>query len=82
MKKGLLALAAGTLVVAGCASSGAPSSSPDGPKAVTPVTSHDFGNVPVTDDMSKAVKKEFVIKNEGTSDLKLSNLQVKLLEGC
>ncbi len=82
MKKLMLALAGAALVLAGCGSSGAPGGAPEGPKAVTPTTSHDFGDVPVTEDMSKAVKTEFVIKNEGSGDLKLSNLQVKLLQGC
>lgn len=76
MKRGLLALVAGTLLLTGCsAASGTP-------KAVTPVDSHDFGNVPVTDDMKAARLKRFEIRNEGTSNLKLTGLQVRLLEGC
>lgn len=32
--------------------------------------------------MKDARTQEFVIKNEGTGSLKLSQLRVKLLEGC
>ncbi|MFZ5827532.1 MAG: hypothetical protein ACOY94_24785 [Bacillota bacterium] len=67
----LLALA---LLVAGC--------SKGTPKAVTPVTSHDFGDVPVVTDMRDAKIKEFMIINDGTADLKLRDVQVKVLEGC
>lgn len=72
----LTALAAALL--AGC------SAAPAGgaPKAVAPETSHDFGNVPVVTDMRLARTKQFTIKNEGTGDLRLSNLRVKVLEGC
>lgn len=70
----ILALAA-LLALAGCAGGGTP-------KAVTPVTTHDFGDVPVSSDPKDLRTKEFVIQNTGTADLKLSNLQVKLLEGC
>lgn len=52
------------------------------PKAVVPQTRHDFGDVPVVADMSKVRVKEFVIKNEGSGNLKLSDIQVKTLEGC
>lgn len=62
------------LVAAGC-SKGAP-------KAVTPETSHDFGDLPVVTDMKDGKVKEFVIMNDGDGDLKLKDVQVKLLEGC
>lgn len=75
MRRGLLGLVAGALLLAGCSAAGVP-------KAVTPVASHDFGDVPVTNDMKAARLKQFEIKNEGTANLKLSNLQVRLLEGC
>lgn len=64
------------LGLAGCAGGGG------APKAATPVTTHDFGDVPVSSDPKETRTKEFVIQNAGTADLKLSNLQVKLLEGC
>jgi hypothetical protein len=66
----LLALA----VLAGC--------SKGTPKVVTNETEHDFGDVPTTSDMSQAELKEFVIANDGTGDLRLSNIQVQTLEGC
>lgn len=73
MLMALLLLAA--VVVAGCGGGA--------PKAATPVTKHDFGDVPMTTDHEKDTRtKEFVIKNEGTGDLKLSDVQVKLLKGC
>lgn len=68
----LLALVA--FVAAGCSSAT--------PRAVVPQNSHDFGNVPVVDDMRQARLKEFVIRNDGDADLKLSGIQVKTLEGC
>ncbi len=80
MKRRLTGLAVLVLItltlvlVAGCG--GAP------PKAVTPETWFDFGDVPVVTDMAGTRYKEFAIKNEGTGDLKLSDVQVKLLEGC
>lgn len=52
------------------------------PKAVTPETRHDFGDVPVVTDMRDGKLKEFVIMNDGTADLRLTDVQVKLLEGC
>lgn len=71
----ILALTA-MLALAGCAGGGGV------PKAATPVTTHDFGDVPVSSDPKDTRTKEFVIQNTGAADLKLSNLQVKLLEGC
>ena len=71
---GLVALLA--VVLAGCAGVGGT------PKAVSPETKVDFGDVPVTNNMNEAKSKEFVIRNEGTGNLKLSDLQVKLLQGC
>lgn len=70
----LLLLAGGLLLLAGCAKGE--------PKAVMPESKYDFGNVPIVTDMSQAKTKEFFIKNEGKGDLKLSNVQVKLLQGC
>lgn len=52
------------------------------PKAATPETEYDFGDVPVTADMSQAELKEFVIKNEGTANLQLGQVQIKTIEGC
>lgn len=74
MKRAVLLLVVALALLAGC-SKGAP-------KAVTNETEHDFGDVPVTDDMSQAELKEFVIANDGTADLRLSNVQVQTLEGC
>lgn len=71
---GAVLLAALALLAAGC--------SKGSPKAVTPETSHDFGDVPVVSDMQDARVKEFVIMNDGTADLRLRDVQVKLLEGC
>lgn len=62
------------VVLTGCA--GAAGSTP---KAVTPVTEHNFGDIPTTADVKT---QEFTIKNEGTGDLKISGVQVKLIEGC
>lgn len=59
----------------GCSSGGTP-------KAVVPEDQVDFGDVPVATDMNSAKVKRFTIKNEGAGPLKLSNLQVKVLEGC
>lgn len=76
MHRYLLALlAAAAVLVGGCGAGGTP-------KAVTPETRHDFGDVPVTADMNKAQFKRFVIKNEGAGDLKLGTPQVRLLDGC
>jgi hypothetical protein len=69
-------LLAGVLLLAGCSAAG------KAPKAVVPEDSIDFGDLPVVSDMNQAKTKTFVIKNEGTGDLKLSDLQVKTLEGC
>jgi PBP1b-binding outer membrane lipoprotein LpoB len=66
----------GALLLAGCSAAG------QAPKVVTPETAVDFGNVPVISDMNLAKKQTFVIKNEGQGTLKLSDLQVKTLEGC
>lgn len=75
MKRSLaIILAVLALLAAGC--------SKGTPKAVVPETSHDFGNVPVITDMRDAQLKEFIIRNDGTGDLKLAKAQVKLLEGC
>jgi hypothetical protein len=52
------------------------------PEAVVPETEHDFGDVPVATDRSQARVKEFAIRNEGTADLKLRDIQIKTLEGC
>lgn len=71
----ILALTA-LLALAGCAGGGG------SPKVVTPVITHDFGDVPVSSDRQDIRTKEFLIQNTGTADLKLSNVQVKLLEGC
>jgi len=76
MKRILALLLVLTAVLAvGCSGGGSP-------KATTPETKFDFGNVVMTNDHNDAKKHEFFIKNEGTADLKLSDLQVKLLEGC
>lgn len=72
MKRLLLALAAAALLLAGCAAGGPP-------KAVAPELKYDFGDVPVTAEMKT---HEFVIKNEGQGDLKITGAQVKLLQGC
>ncbi len=69
-------MAGAILAVAGC------SGGSGSPKAVIPEDEVNLGDVPVVTDMSKAVVKQFTIKNEGNSPLKLSNLQVKTLEGC
>jgi uncharacterized protein YcfL len=76
MKKWKAWLLVGVLLLAGCSSAG------KAPQAVVPEASVDFGDVPVVTDMSQAKTKTFVIKNEGQGDLKLSDLQVKTLEGC
>lgn len=75
MKRIGLALILGSLLlVLGC--------SKGTPMAVALPGFHDFGDVPVVTDMSKAKVKEFFIRNEGTATLKLEKPQVKLLEGC
>lgn len=74
MKRATLALLTVLIVLTGCSKSA--------PKAVTTETAHDFGQVPVTNSMSQARLKEFVIMNDGTADLRLSNVQVQTLEGC
>ena len=76
MRRGFVtAMLLASIAIAGCSGGGTP-------KAVTPVTTHDFGNVPVVTDMKDGKQQAFIIQNEGTGDLRLSNLQVKLLEGC
>lgn len=72
MKRILMALAAVVLLLAGCSASGPA-------KAVAPELKFDFGDVPVTSDMKT---HDFVIKNEGQGDLKITGVQVKLLQGC
>lgn len=74
MKRAMLLLVVALALLAGC--------SKGTPRAITDETEHDFGDVPVTTDMSQVRSKEFVIANDGTADLRLSNIQVKLLEGC
>lgn len=69
---GLLLLLA--LAAAGCGG-GAPA-------VVAPETSYDFGKVPMSNDPDATRYKEFVIKNEGTGNLKLTGVDVKLLKGC
>jgi ABC-type glycerol-3-phosphate transport system substrate-binding protein len=76
LRRLLLAGLAAALAIAGC------SSGSGGPKAVVPEDQADFGDVPVTNDMNNVRVKQFTIKNEGAGQLKLSNLQVKVLEGC
>jgi hypothetical protein len=66
----LLALVA--LVAVGC-------SAGSSAKVSSPETKFDFGDVPVTADVQK---HDFVIKNDGTADLKITGVQVKLLKGC
>lgn len=70
----LLVLTLAAFLAVGC-SSGTP-------KATSPETRFDFGDVVMTDDMNDVKRHEFFIKNDGTGDLKLSDLQVKLLKGC
>lgn len=52
------------------------------PRAVTPQTSVDLGPVPVAKSMTDTIDTRFEIANEGTGRLKLSDIQVKTLEGC
>lgn len=68
------ALLLAALLLVGCAARA--------PKAATPETRHDFGDVPVATTAEDVKTKEFVIRNEGTADLELGEAQVKLLEGC
>lgn len=74
MKRAVLLLLVVLALLAGCAKGT--------PKVVTEETEYDFGDVPVTTDPSQVRFKEFVIANEGTADLRLSNIQVQTLEGC
>lgn len=75
MKKAWLALLFAAAVAAAGCSGGAP-------KAVAPETQVDFGDVLTTNNMNDAKLKEFFIQNAGTGDLKISEVQVKLLQGC
>ncbi|HEY3367202.1 MAG TPA: hypothetical protein VGK74_19270 [Symbiobacteriaceae bacterium] len=76
MRKFLLALAVVmTVLIAGCSGT----VSGGAPKATSPETTFDFGDVPVTADM---LHHSFTIQNTGNADLKLSDVQVKLLQGC
>lgn len=76
MKRWLPALAlSGILLISGCGSSGSP-------RAETPETEVDFGNVPVVMSMDEAKLKRFDIKNTGTADLRLKNIRIQVLEGC
>lgn len=52
------------------------------PKAVVSESRFDFGDVRMSNDKKDLKTHEFVIKNEGQGDLKLEELQVKLLKGC
>ena len=71
----LTALAGATLLLSGC-SSGTP-------KVVLPESSFNFGDVPVVQDMHKDAKHHlFVIKNEGTANLRITSANVRLLQGC
>ena len=70
----LLALLA--LLLTGCSAFGGT------PRAVVPQTSHDFGDVPTSLNSKDRLVHEFVIRNEGTGNLKLQEPLVKLLEGC
>lgn len=78
MKRVLLTMLLLAAVLAGC-TGGTPGGGEKKPKAVAPVTEHNFGDVLTT---AEVKTKEFVIKNEGTADLKILGAQVKLLEGC
>lgn len=76
MRKGWLAgLALVAFLVTGCAAGGKP-------LAVTPETSHDFGQVKMSNDPKDVKRKQFVIRNEGKGNLKLEPPQVKTLQGC
>lgn len=65
-------LAVVALLAVGCSGGGAP-------KAVAPESKFDFGDVPTTAEMKHHT---FQIANEGTGDLKITGVQVKLLKGC
>lgn len=64
------------VVLAGCGAAGGQ------PKAMTPQTRIDLGDVPVSNDMKDVRTHEFVIRNDGTGKLKLGAARVKTLEGC
>lgn len=74
------ALAAALL--AGCATGRGGTNAGAAPRAVTPVTRYDFGDVPVTTDMNDARLKQFVIQNQGGANLELGVPEVRLLDGC
>jgi ABC-type uncharacterized transport system auxiliary subunit len=73
MKRYLAILLAAAALVAGCSSGGAP-------RAAAPETTFDFGEVPTSE--KDARTKEFTIQNDGAGDLKISDVQVKVLQGC
>lgn len=72
-----VALVLAALLLAGCAQ--APSGPP---RAVTPVTRVDLGEVPVVTDMRLAKFVRFELKNSGGANLKLGRIEVATLEGC
>lgn len=74
MKQNLFTLLAVVALLAGCSAAGTGT-----PRAVAPETQFDFGDVPVT---APVKNHDFVIKNEGTGDLKITGAKVKLLQGC
>ncbi|MGE5674796.1 MAG: hypothetical protein ACM3XM_13145 [Mycobacterium leprae] len=75
-KIGMLAVTAAILTACSTTAAGGT------PKAEVPQAKVDFGDVPVTDNMAEAKHMKFVIKNTGTGNLQLSNMQVKTLQGC
>ncbi len=75
----LLLLLTALLVLSGCATA-APAGAV--PKVAVPETTYDFGNVPVTRNAKDTLYRSFSIRNEGNADLRLSDIQIKTLEGC
>lgn len=73
MKRTILSLLL-IAVLAGCSRAA--------PRAVTSEAAYDFGDVPVAIDMTQTRLKEFVIMNDGTADLRLTGIDVQVLEGC
>ncbi len=71
---GLTAMTIALAVFAGCAA--------PGPRAYVPEDSVDFGDIPLIQGMQDASYKRFVIQNVGTKELDLSDIRVKMLEGC